>query len=60
MYVSDLFVLSWERGWTNEAGNYLFRAANVVVDVCAVFCYCLLCLWHFSILHDLQFVNAVR
>ena len=25
----DLFVLSWERGATSEAGKYLFRAANV-------------------------------
>ena len=27
---------------TTEAGKYLFRAANVLVEVCAVFCYCLL------------------
>ena len=26
---SDLFVLSWERCATSEAGKYLFRAANV-------------------------------
>ena len=25
----DLFVLSWARGATSEAGKYLFRAANV-------------------------------
>ena len=25
----DLFVLSWAKGATSEAGKYLFRAANV-------------------------------
>ena len=36
----DLFVLSWAR----VRRKYLFRAANVV-EVCAVFCYCLLWLY---------------
>ena len=29
-------------GATSEAGKSLFRATNVCVEVCAVFCYCLL------------------
>ena len=42
----DLFVLSWARVLTSEAGKSLFRAAAKFVvevwEVCAVFCYCLL------------------
>ena len=31
------------KGATSEAGKYLFRAARWTQEVCAVFCYCLLC-----------------
>ena len=37
----DLFVLSWARVRRVKAGKYLFKSA-VWVEVCAVFCYCLL------------------
>ena len=35
-------MLSWPRVRTSEAGKYLFRADNVWVEVCEVFCYCIL------------------
>ena len=31
-------------GATSEKGKYLFRDAKCLVEVCAVFCYCLVCL----------------
>ena len=38
----DLFVLSWARRATSEAGKCLFRAASVWWRWCTLFCYCLL------------------
>ena len=41
-FEEGLFICSeLGNGAMTEAGKYLFRAANVV-EVCAVFCYCLL------------------
>ena len=38
----DLLVLSWAKGATSEAGNVSLQSCKCVVEVCAVFCYCLL------------------
>ena len=32
----DLFVLSWDRGETNDTGKYLFRATNVLLLLLAM------------------------